>query len=248
MNINIVLSTVKRNDITSIKRAGRIATLNHDLFDPHWHYKPRRPSESLASWPHTSIINHVPRDGKGSMLPLTQAMKNWIVNNHANGTRLLERIMIPSAGWINADGVTNKTQRLTWSCNHVIVLETRGEYSRIYAPDYRLPHVGNFFTQDGRLIYHKFNAIKFDGTLLKLGGGFDCYTPLISDGEMWKRTDSLEMWPELPYTLDTGQVITEYILRGFDIYGIAEDGANVLLRHNGGFTTSWKIMNPEVPI
>lgn len=248
MNINIVLSTVKRNDITSIKRGGRIATLNHDSLDPHRHYNPRRPSEALAAWPQTSIINHVPRDGKGTNLPLTPSMKKWIIDNHANGERLLERIMIPSAGWINTDGVTDKTQRLTWSCNHVVVVEQRGEYSRIYAPDYRLPHVGNFFTPDGRLIYHKFNAIRFDGGMIKLGNGFDCYTPFISNGEMWKRTDALEFWPELPFAVDNGETIVEYSLRGFDIYGITEAGGNILLRHNGAFTTNWRIKNPELPI
>ena len=246
------------NDITAVKRIGKIATLTWDLLTPRWNYAVRNPNnappELQKAWPQTTVFNEVQRDGKGTPLPLTQAMKDAIVRVHGGGVegqRMLERIMNPPAGWINSDGVTNKTQRLSWGCNHVIVLEHGAVYSRIFAPDYNSPLAisGSFSERDHRLHWHKFNAIDPpDGNLIKLGAGFDCYTPLVSDGDMWLRNDTLEFWPKLPFVLDDGTQIVEYNLYGYNIYGVRTDGTARLLRDPQGFKTNWKLKNPEVPI
>jgi hypothetical protein len=65
---------------------------------------------------------------------------------------------------------------------------------------------------------------------------------------MWIRSDYLEMWTNLPFTLSDGTKIVEYELYGYKIYGRREDGSAVLLRDPGGFKTNWKINSPEVPI
>ena len=239
-------------DISVIKRRGQIATMTWDLLTPRWNYASRSADPlwpGLPAPPQTFVFNHLPRDGKGDTLPLTQAMKDCVIR--LNGFKTYEKIMIPDAGWINSAGVDHYTQRLSWSCNHVIVLERGAVYSRIFAPkfDSLLAVSGTFFEKDHRLHIHKFNAITETGGLIKLGAGFDCYTPLVDDGlGMWARNDTLEFWPELPFVLDDGTKIVEYELRGYQIFGLRVGLAPVLLRDQQGFKTNWKINNPEVPV
>jgi len=64
---------------------------------------------------------------------------------------------------------------------------------------------------------------------------------------MWIRSDYLEMWPALPFTLSDGSRIVEYELHGFKIYGLRQAGGYILLRDTGGFKTNWRIKSPEVP-
>ncbi|MBI5942865.1 MAG: hypothetical protein HY864_00735 [Chloroflexi bacterium] len=240
------------NDITAVKRIGRIATLTWDLLTPRWNYASRSADpewKGLPAPPQTFVFNDLPRDGKGDVLPLTQEMKDCVIR--LNGQRTYERIMIPEAGWINSEGVSHYTQRLSWALNHVIAMEKGAVYSRLFAPrfDSPLAVAGTFFEKDHRLHIHKFNAITMTGGLIKLGKGFDCYTPLVDDGQgMWARNDTLEFWPELPFALDDGTQIVEYTLYGYNIYGVRSDGTSVLLRDPHGFKTNWKIENPEVPI
>lgn len=239
------------NDITAVKRIGRIATMAWDLLTPRWNYAPRSTDpkwDGLPSPPQTFVFNDLPRDGKGDVLPLTQDMKDCVIR--LNGQRTYERIMIPDAGWINSAGVSHYTQRLSWSCNHVVVLEQGAVYSLIFAPKFDSPLAvsGTFFDKDHRLHIHKFNAITKDGGLIKLGKGFDCYTPLVDDGQgMWARNDTLEFWPELPFTLDDGRQVVEYELYGYNIVGVVANSTSVLLRDQNGFKTNWTIKNPEVP-
>jgi hypothetical protein len=140
----------------------------------------------------------------------------------------------------------------------VVVKETRVEqdveYSNVYASScYATDLNGTFFDKDMRLIVHKFNAFTLKSTMIKLGKGYDCYTPFITDpdvnnGDMWIRSDYLEMWPDLPFTLSDGTQIIEYELYGHRVYGIRADGSIILLRDPSGFKTNWKINSPEVPV
>ncbi len=89
--------------------------------------------------------------------------------------------------------------------------------------------------------------------MIKLANGVDCYTPFITDptinnGDMWIRSDYLEMWHDLPFTLSDGTKIVEYELYGHKTYGRRADGSAVLLRDPSGFKTNWKIKSPEVPV
>jgi hypothetical protein len=90
-------------------------------------------------------------------------------------------------------------------------------------------------------------------TMINIGSGIDCYTPFISNpnmwyGEMWIRTAYIEMWPALPFALNDGTSIVEYELYGHSTYGIRADKSDVLLRDASGFKTNWKINSPDVPV
>jgi len=240
--------------ITEIKRKGKIATLLVDWQNPKWGFQPRQVGR-LRSYPQTVTFNSVRDRTKGSRIPLVDPMVAYL--EYLNGPRTAERILAPPAGWINAPTIPPTIERITWAANHVVVLETGMEkdveFSNVYAINCHETDLdGTFFDKDMRLIVHKFNAFTQKSTMIKLGRGYDCYTPFITDpdvnnGDMWIRSDYLEMWPDLPFTLSDGSEIVEYELYGFHIYGIRADGSMVLLRDPNGFKTDWKIESPEVP-
>lgn len=230
---------------------GKFATLTTDNFSKKWGYKPRRPGK-LASYPQTSTFNTIPAIGKGKRLPLTLKVLSKTLS--LNGINTF-RLYIPSTGWINNDGetpivdkISPTSERLSWAANHVLVLETRGMFSRVYADDCNSDLIHTFFSKNGRLVTHKFNAINKNGNMIKYGKGYDLYTPFTSDGDMWCPTEELEMWPELPFQLADGTSIVQYELNGFNYYGIRADGSKVLLRDKYGFKTNWSLKNPEVPV
>jgi len=239
--------------ISEIKRKGRIATLLVDWQNPKWGFAPRN-VEPMA-YPQTVTFNSICASGKGSTIPLTSQMTDYLGSLNEQKTK--EVILTTGVGWINIPTPPGTVERLTWAANHVIVKETRVEqgvdYSNVYASScYATDLIGTFFDKDMRLIVHKFNAVTTSGNMIKLANERDCYTPLITDpnvnnGDMWIRSDYLEMWPELPFTLSDGIQIVEYELFGYMIYGLRTDGKSILLRDPSGFKTNWKINSPEVP-
>jgi hypothetical protein len=242
--------------ITEIKRKGRIATLLVDWQNPKWEFTPRQILlERSFAHPQTVTFNSVCAKGKGSNIPLTNQMTDYL--GSLNGQKTKELILTIGAGWINRPTKPGTVERLTWAGNHVIVKETRVEqsveYSNIYAIScHETELVGTFFDKDMRLVLHKFNAVTRKSNMIKLSNTRDCYTPFITDpdvnnGDMWIRSDYLEMWPELPFTLSDGTQIIEYELFGYKIYGLRVDGKSILLRDPSGFKTNWKINSPEVP-
>ncbi|CAG1003758.1 hypothetical protein ANAEL_03178 [Anaerolineales bacterium] len=241
--------------ITQIKRIGKIATLLVDWQSPKWGFAPREVGP-LNSYPHTVTFHVICDSRKGPRIPLTEPILNYL--SKLNGEKVKENILIPNAGWINKPTIPPTVERLTWAANHVIVKEIRTyldvEYSNVYAEScYATDLSGTFFDRDMRLIVHKFNAFTRGGSMIKFGRGTDCYTPFITDpyinnGDMWIRSDYLEMWPDLPFALSDGTQILEYELFGYKIYGRRADGSMVLLRDPGGFKTNWRIKSPEVPI
>ncbi len=236
-------------DITSIKKAGRIATLLVDMQNPKWNFAPRK--VGIPAPPQTVTFNNVVRDGKGERVPLTNNMIAYLVA--LNGPVVANKIQIPSAGWINNPTIPPTVESLSWAANHVIVKGTATylnvEYSNVHAINcYETQLSGTFFDKDLRLVIHKFNAVTMSGRMIKLGNGYDCYTPFISKGNMWIRSEYLEFWPALPFALDDGTEIVEYELYGHNYYGIRADGSRILLRDSLGFKTNWKIKSPEVPV
>ena len=241
--------------ITEIKRRGKIATLLVDWQNPKWGFAPREVGP-LSAYPHTVTFNAICDIKKGPRIPLTDPILNYL--GGLNGERIKEGILVPNAGWINRPTIPPTIERLTWAANHVVVKETRVymevEFSNVYASNCHATDLdGTFFDKDMRLIVHKFNAFTMKGSMIKLARGVDCYTPFITDpnvnnGDMWIRSDYLEMWPELPFTLSDGTKIVEYELYGYKIYGIRADGSAILLRDPNGFKTNWKTNSPEVPV
>ncbi len=241
--------------VTEIKRMGRIATLLVDWQNPKWEFAPRNVGP-LNAYPQTVTFSHVCDHRKGPRIPLTDAILEYV--GRLNGERIREQILIPDAGWINNPTIPPTIERITWAANHVIVKETRIEdgvvYCNVHASScYATDLSGTFFDLDMRLVVHKFNAFTQNRTMIKLGNGINCYTPFISDphitnGDMWIRSDYLEMWPSLPFVLADGTVVAEYELHGYRIYGRQVDGSAVLLRDPSGFKTNWRINSPEVPV
>jgi lysozyme len=238
------------SNVTAALEKGRAATLVTDPFSKRWGYKPRRPGP-LAAYPQTAVFNHIAALGKGKRLPLTLKVIAAVLR--LNGLNAF-RLWIPSAGWINNDNetptvdkVSPTSERLTWSANHVIILEQSGNFYRVYADDCNNPQQETFFTKNGRFIVHKYNAIHKDGHMLKYGKGLDLYTPFTSDGEMWIPVDEVYLWPALPFQLGDGTYITRYEVQGFKYYGIRADGTTVLLRDETGYKTNWTLKIPEVP-
>jgi hypothetical protein len=240
--------------ITEIKREGRIATLLVDWQNPKFGFAPR--NVLRMAYPQTVTFNTICADGKGSTIPLTSQMEEYLCI--LNGQKTKELILTTGSGWVNIATPRGTVERLSWAANHVIVKETRVEkdveFSNIYAPScYATDLIGTFFDKDMRLIIHKFNAITKTGNMIKLTNKRDCYTPLMTtpdedNGDMWIRSEYLEMWPELPFTLSDGTQIIEYELFGFMIYGKRADGKSILLRDPQGFKTNWKINSPELPV
>jgi hypothetical protein len=240
--------------ISEIKRKGRIATLLVDWQNPKWGFA-RRNTERMA-FPQTVTFNSICASGKGSTIPLTDRMADYLLS--LNGKKTKELILTVGSGWVNRPTPSGTVERLTWAANHVIVKETRVEqdveYSNVHALScYATDLTGNFFDKDMRLILHKFNAATRSLNMIKLANQRDCYTPLISNpdennGDLWIRSDYLELWPELPFTLWDGTQIIEYELFGFKIYGLRADGQSILLRDPQGFKTNWRINSPELPV
>lgn len=241
--------------ITEIKRKGKIATLLVDWQNPKWKFAPRQVGP-LNAYPHTVTFNTICDVKKGARIPLTNPVLDYL--GRLNGEKTKEGILVPNAGWINQPTIPPTIERLTWAANHVVVKETKlylgVEYSNVYASScYATDLNGTFFDKDMRLIVHKFNAFTLKSTMIKLAEGIDCYTPFITNpdvtnGDMWIRSDYLEMWPDLPFTLSDGTKIIEYELYGYKIFGLRADGSAVLLRDPNGFKTNWKIKSPEVPV
>jgi hypothetical protein len=241
--------------ITEIKRKGRIATMLVDWQNPKWKFAPRQVG-TLNAYPHTVTFSTICDKRKGARIPLTDPILDYL--GRLNGEKTKAGILIPASGWINIPTIPPTIERLTWAANHVVVKETRVErdveYSNVHASSCHAADLnGTFFDKDMRLIVHKFNAYTLKGTMIKFAKGYDCYTPFITDpdvtnGDMWIRSDYLEMWPDLPFTLSDGTQIVEYELYGYKIYGLRANGSAVLLRDPHGFKTNWKINSPEVPV
>jgi len=243
--------------ITEIKRKGKVATLLADWQNPKWDFTSRpRLFGTYFNYPQTVTFNSICVNRKGTSIPLSNEMTDYL--DRLNGQKTKEIILTIGAGWINRPTIPGTVERLTWAANHVVVKETKVEqgveYSNVYALNcHETDIIGSFFDKDMRLIVHKFNAVTRSRNLIKLTNGRDCYTPFITDpninnGDMWIRSDYLEMWPELPFTLSDGTQIIEYELFGYLIYGLRSDGKSILLRDPSGFKTNWKINSPEVPI
>ncbi|MBI5954284.1 MAG: hypothetical protein HY865_21720 [Chloroflexi bacterium] len=241
--------------VTEVKRRGRIATLLVDWQNPKWGFAPREVGP-LNAYPHTVTFNVVCDHRKGPRVPLTDPILDYL--GRLNGEKVKAAILVPNSGWVNNPTIPPTVERLTWAANHIIVKETRMvqevEYSNVYASSCHAADLtGTFTDKDARLVVHKFNAFTRGSTMIKLGSGADCYTPFITDpninnGDMWIRSDYLEMWHELPFALSDGTSIVEYELYGHRVFGRRADGSAVLLRDPSGFKTSWRINSPDVPV
>jgi hypothetical protein len=89
---------------------------------------------------------------------------------------------------------------------------------------YRKPH-----------LWGKAQARNKDGSkIINVGAGLDVYLPLIrKTTNIWMHLSQLELFPELPYMLETGEIITKYELRGCNVIGLTEGNTPIYLRKVG---------------
>jgi len=198
--------------------------------------------------PNTVILNESPRKGKGSKIPLTIAMRNFLIK--LNGPSTWKSLTIPAAGWIN---VGSKPECLTWGGNVVWVTEIRGKFCRLSSLKNTWdldPADFNFETTPEYI--HKFTSINSKGYLFKLGNGKNAYTPLMrKGGELWVQTALLEFFPELPVKVTTPSgweyTIVGYRVEGNKVYGTSIGDKPLLLQEGNQFPTSWKMTSIAPP-
>jgi len=241
--------------VTAAMWAGRIARLKCDWQTGKWkdangNWVPR----SLANgWtglpipPQTVTLNEARRDGKGSKTELTAWMENYMRSIQP----YFDKILIPAAGWINTG---TEPEALTWAANDIIVREAVSGFANVYAIDYLTETFDEtFFTPNGRLVVHKFDAVAPDRSLHKLGAGFDVWTCFIKHTpDYWIPEQYIEYWPALPMSIRLGAesvIITEYELRGYETYAFTADGRKVLLHDPSGYKSpDWSLVTPSVPV
>lgn len=87
-------------------------------------------------------------------------------------------------------------------------------------------------------LWGKAQARNIEGTkIINVGAGLDVYLPLIKKTpHTWMHLSQLELFPALPYTLEDGSVIINYVLQGADVIGQTQSGTFLYLRKVGKFT------------
>jgi hypothetical protein len=81
-------------------------------------------------------------------------------------------------------------------------------------------------------LWGKAQALSADGLKISnVGAGLDVYLPLIRKTQsLWMHATQLEIFPDLPFILDDGTVITSYTLQGADVIGQTQTGTFLYLR------------------
>jgi hypothetical protein len=94
-------------------------------------------------------------------------------------------------------------------------------------------------------LWGKAQAISRDGEkIINVGEALDVYLPLIKHTtSTWMHISQLELLPELPYLLQDGRSVVEYILSGANVIGVLRGGEEVYLRKVGKFTGLEEIYN-----
>lgn len=254
MNISISITTQRISQLTkALRDGGRIARMRSDCNNPKWNNIPRSISNSglNSAPPQTVTFSDHLSDGKGPKSPLTPWMDRKV--RELNGDFVYSKLMIPAAGWINTG---DDPEKLTWAQNDLIVIGKNGVYADCFAIDYRSEDLPDtFFTKNGRLGIHKFNAINKDCKAIKLANGYDAFTPFITATQhSYIRSEYLEFWPALPMKVVplnglSPITIVEYELWGYETYAITDKNSRICLYRPGdGYLTSWKLETPGVPV
>jgi hypothetical protein len=102
-------------------------------------------------------------------------------------------------------------------------------------------------------LWGKAQALSADGTkIINVGNSLDVFLPLIRKTKsIWMHSSQLELFPELPFVLNDGQVIVSYTLQGADVIGQTQAGAFLYLRKCGKFTGTsepynWRLTTKSV--
>ena len=127
-----------------------------------------------------------------------------------------------------------------YPCNFIAYDYRVGDWFHLLAYDSLSPptnaQTDNWFTKP--YLWGKAQARTIEGTkIINVGSGLDVYLPMIKKtAHTWMHFSQLEMFPELPFTLDDGNVIIRYELQGTDVIGQTQSGTFLYLRKVGKFT------------
>lgn len=231
--------------------SGVLARLKWDDTRKEYHYQWRirgRGKKATDKCPQTVTFNQVKRADKGSRVKISTLVQKYMeqvsVNPDARGWRTL---LDPKTGWLNKITDPLTAEPLSFAGNDVLVIGQNGKYSKVsFIPHDTHAVNATFFSPNGRLYIHKATA----GHYTKIGAGVDAYLPFVNQlgQEYWTLTERLEFFPALPFKLNTGKIVTEYLLLGDLTYGLTASSEVILLYSpSGQYQTNWKMTNRPVP-
>lgn len=181
----------------------RYARLMHDFQLEEYGFLRRE--NKLFVTPETVQFNNQPREGKGPALRLPTEWYEFVraINTEA-GFRLATG---PSTGWVN-EGWGNRdtplVQSLSMGGNIVIIREvSTNKFGRLraYRGDESPPDPQRMNYLETPQYIHKFTCISSNQRIMNPGNGTDAYFPLLGIGELWVPMRKVELFPEIPCTI-----------------------------------------------
>ena len=169
------------------------------------------------------------------------------INSFASAKWLLKPYMM----WINRRD--EKCETLTVSGNFVEIIGENASHWLLRSQfndldtDLLSPENNNWF--DEPTLYFKAQSVGLFGAIYNVGNALDVFVPFIKARKYpytWIRKSKVELFPSLPYTLDDGRVIYEYVLEGASVKGGLNTGELIYLRKatmpgEQNHPTSWKL-------
>jgi hypothetical protein len=151
------------------------------------------------------------------------------------------------ADWPEADRIGRPpsdrepiSECLAFPCNFIAWDYKYNDWFHLVAYDSMLPptnpYTDSWFTKP--YLWHKAQARNIEGTkIINVGNSLDVFLPIIKKTKStWMHLNQLEIFPELPFILNDGTVITSYTLQGADVIGQTQAGTFLYLRKCGKFT------------
>jgi hypothetical protein len=146
-------------------------------------------------------------------------------------------------------------ESIYYPCNFVAYDYRVGDWFHLVSYDSLSPPTNPFTDnwQQKPWLWGKAQARNIEGTkIINVGSGLDVYLPLIrKTPHSWMYITQLELFPDLPFVLDDGTVITSYTLQGADVIGQTQAGTFLYLRKAtkfGGMSEpyNWKLNTKSV--
>lgn len=208
---------------------------------------------SRASDPATIQLNDSPNPkpnaSKGSPIPLLLWEK---LVAKFNSKQAVGWLLQPQMMWVNRED--KKCEPITCSGNFIEIIGENARWYRIGGTFLNTAKTVNGTWFDSPTRFFKATARKLWAGIYNVGKGLDVYVPYLVSSKApyaWIKKSDVELFPSLPYTLEDGMVIVDYILEGASVIGVTDSGIRIYLRlatRTGECIqdTSWKLATPGV--
>lgn len=181
----------------------RYARLKHDFQLAEYDF--HRRENGLFVTPETVPFNNQSKEGKGPALRLPAGWYKFVRDlNTEAGFGIATR---PATGWVNEGWENHDTplvQSLSMGGNIVIIREVSQDgfgRLRAFRGDEPPPDPMRMNYMDTPQYVHKFTCISSNQRILNPGKGLDAYFPLIGIGDLWVPMRRVELFPEIPCTI-----------------------------------------------